>query len=90
MSDEAIRKWTKVTGRATGRTKYLLSSRAVSDHDKGDVLARIWAAWSEKPDLRLGQLILNAAGEAETTDIFYTEDYDLLGMIERYAKGEKT
>lgn len=45
------------------------------------VLARLEWAWERRPDLRLGQIIVNAAGLAQ--DPFYIEDEELIKRIER-------
>jgi hypothetical protein len=40
-----------------------------------DVLAALRAAWAESPDLRLGQLIVNAVRPTNPCpEVFYTED----------------
>jgi hypothetical protein len=40
-----------------------------------DVLAALRAAWAESPDLRLGQLIVNAVRPRNPCpEVFYTED----------------
>jgi hypothetical protein len=44
-----------------------------------DVLAALRAAWTESPDLRLGQLIVNAVRPAHPCpEVFYTEDAALV------------
>ena len=44
-----------------------------------DALATLRAVWSESPDLRLGQLLVNAVRPAEPCpEIFYVEDDVLL------------
>ena len=49
-----------------------------------NVLNRIRRLWHVYPDLRLGQLILNAVGPDH--DLFYVEDDALMAMIEDYQK----
>jgi uncharacterized protein YihD (DUF1040 family) len=54
------------------------------------ILARLQAVWEKHPDMRLGQLIVNAAG----VDPFYIEDEKLAYMIEEFdarsaSKGPK-
>jgi hypothetical protein len=79
-----------------------LSERAGTETEKGDILARIWAAWQDgAPDMRLGQFLYNAInaeanfgkdGNKITTNIFYIEDYTLADIAEKYAglrKGEE-
>ena len=44
-----------------------------------DVLAALRAAWVESPDLRLGQLIVNAVRPTNPCpEVFYTEDEALV------------
>jgi len=38
--------------------------------------------WKKYPDLRLGQLLINAAS-VDGTDLFYIEDYDLLQALNK-------
>lgn len=45
-------------------------------------LKRLSAVWKANPDLRLGQLVVNALGP----DPFYVEDDDLLRRLEEYTK----
>ena len=47
-----------------------------------EILERIRKVWSQAPDLRLGQMIVNAAGR----DPFYVEDEDMAQAIERMGK----
>jgi len=47
-----------------------------------DVLAALRAAWTESPDLRLGQLIVNAVRPTNPCpEIFYTEDDVLVRQL---------
>jgi hypothetical protein len=48
------------------------------------VLLAVSAAWRANPDLRLGQLVVNAAGD---TDPFYIEDDKLLASLNAIADG---
>lgn len=46
---------------------------------------RLAAAWSASPDLRLGQLIVNAVYTSNSNgDPFYIEDEALINAIERF------
>jgi len=45
------------------------------------VLAAVRAAWLAAPDLRLGQLLVNATGAGK--DIFYIEDEELALRLRR-------
>jgi len=44
------------------------------------LLAKIQAFWEKNPDLRLGQLVSNLAGNE---DVFYVEDYNLEKTLEQ-------
>jgi hypothetical protein len=46
------------------------------------VLLAVSAAWRANPDLRLGQLVVNAAGDS---DPFYVEDEELLAGLDTIA-----
>jgi len=49
-----------------------------------DALAALRTAWAESPDLRLGQLLVNAVRPAEPCpEIFYVEDDVLLDGLSR-------
>jgi hypothetical protein len=48
------------------------------------VLLALSTAWRANPDLRLGQLVVNAAGDA---DPFYVEDDELLAGLDTVADG---
>lgn len=47
------------------------------------LLQRLEVAWNKAPDLRLGQLISNAAAKLRRGDPFYIEDEELISEIER-------
>lgn len=44
---------------------------------------RLAEAWEKLPDLRLGQLLVDSLNGK---DPFYTEDEDLIRMIERFVR----
>lgn len=51
------------------------------------ILAEIRSAWSSNPELRLGQLLLNATSDyAGWPNIFYLPDSDLLAALERWKQ----
>ncbi|MDT9000629.1 hypothetical protein RQP53_15245 [Paucibacter sp. APW11] len=51
-----------------------------------DVLAAIRLAWVESPDLRLGQLLVNAIRPKEPCpEVFYVEDDQLLAALQAMA-----
>ena len=50
-------------------------------HRINSVLARLKALWNLQPDLRLGQLLVNAVGEDR---MYYIEDEKLIDELERY------
>lgn len=50
-----------------------------------DVLAALRGAWLESPDLRLGQLLINAARPcAPCPEVFHMEDEELLRRLNSY------
>lgn len=55
------------------------------------ILERLKIIWEKNPDLRLGQLILNAEkSDLIFTSVYNTEDNDLLNELEeRYNKVEQ-
>lgn len=50
------------------------------------VLARIGTIWTRWPDLRLGQLLVNATGREH---LFYVEDDELLAALDRFLETEQ-
>ena len=42
-----------------------------------NIIDKLEAVWIKKPDLRLGQLLVNMAPERLNNDIYYWEDSDL-------------
>lgn len=55
-----------------------------------EICRRLAAAWKTCPDLRLGQIIENvklANKIDEKGDLFYIEDYQMIGMIEDHMYG---
>ncbi|MER0041586.1 hypothetical protein [Pseudomonas sp. MGal98] len=57
-----------------------------------EMLDLIREVWQDNPDLRLGQLIMNAARMREPTaeNIFYIEDGSLAKGLRRYLEHVKT
>jgi len=52
-----------------------------------EVLAALRAAWAESPDLRLGQLIVNAIRPANPCpEVFYTEDDALVRGLNSFRE----
>ncbi len=52
-----------------------------------DVLAALRAAWAESPDLRLGQLIVNAVRPTNPCpEVFYTEDDALVLALKSFQE----
>lgn len=52
-----------------------------------DVLAAVRAAWAESPDLRLGQLIVNAVRPANPCpEVFYAEDDALVQGLKSFRE----
>ncbi len=56
--------------------------RAETNRDKEEVMRRLLVAWKCRPELRLGQLIVNVAGG----DPFFIEDFDLVQETEEFIK----
>ncbi len=52
-----------------------------------DVLAAVRAAWAESPDLRLGQLIVNAVRPTNSCpEVFYAEDHALVQGLRSFQE----
>jgi hypothetical protein len=66
-----------------------VDGRAHEPYMKKEILDRVFLVWGENPDMRLGQLLINALGN-DHTKIFYMEDFDLIGTIEEYYEHRKT
>jgi hypothetical protein len=60
-----------------------MENRATENWQKRDVLEKILDSWLALPELRLGQLLQNAIGNAE---LFYIEDYDLVNDVVSFKK----
>jgi len=52
-----------------------------------DVLALLLITWQEFPDMRLGQLLINATGKS---DLFYVEDDVLMDELKEWLETSKT
>lgn len=55
--------------------------RAATDDEKAAVLASVLEAWRKKPELRLGQLLVNAVPGFYSAPIFYVEDDELVRRL---------
>lgn len=51
------------------------------------ILARLNILWKEYPDLRLGQLLLNACTDPQ---LYYIEDEELISKLERLYLSNNT
>ena len=60
-----------------------MEKRALTPAQKKEVINRLYVAWLSDPDLRLGQLIVNALPENR---MFYIEDFELVESLESYNK----
>jgi uncharacterized protein YihD (DUF1040 family) len=49
------------------------------------ILSELQLIWQDRPDLRLGQLLMNVFSEAEE-DLYYMEDDEIIRAIERYYR----
>jgi hypothetical protein len=71
-----------------------IEGRATTVAQKSMMIEAIFQSWIKCPDLRFGQLIVNAIRDAENSTkvpLFYMEDYDLEAAIVEFAcKNEKT
>lgn len=61
-----------------------LPNRAKTYEQKRKVMEEILGVWAANPDLRLGQLLINATGK---TDIFNEEDLTLAQKVRDFGKG---
>lgn len=50
------------------------------------ILDRLRKVWEAHPDLRLGQLVVNAGAQLPHIDPFYIEDEPLITRLEALAK----
>ena len=66
------------------------TGRADTEALKRNVMERLLNAWQRVPELRLGQLIVNATLKrtVTTNDIFYTEDLLLVEQVEAFVEAE--
>ena len=55
--------------------------RAVTPHDKREIIERLFVVWEKNPHLRLGQLLMNACDGAA---FYMTEDYPLMKLVENF------
>ncbi len=61
--------------------------RARTPEQKRQVIETLYNAWLALPDMRLGQLLTNAANDAHWTggtDLFHWEDGDLAAAVVMY------
>ncbi len=54
------------------------------------ILDHLRKVWEAHPDLRLGQLVVNAATVRPQLDPFYIEDEELIGRLEALGKRFKS
>lgn len=60
--------------------------RAYSREERRVIVERILAAWQDAPNLRLGQLLVNATSSESARDIFYVEDEKLVEFVEKFVR----
>jgi hypothetical protein len=65
-----------------------LNSRAITPEQKREIIERIYAAWLNVPEQRLGQLLDNANWFAGDVGLFDQEDYALVVATELFAYGK--
>ena len=63
-----------------------MKDRAVLPYQKRDLIERVLSVWIAMPDMRLGQLIVNAATERCKSPLFWAEDAALCNALEQYAE----
>lgn len=64
----------------------VMNNRASTPEQKREVIERLYAAWCEQPDMRLGQLIQNSVlGDIA---VFYVEDYRLIESVETFVMND--
>ena len=65
-----------------------MTGRAETPEQKRAVIERILAAWERAPEIRFGQLLVNAnnaSTSASAVALFYAEDEALAEAVERFA-----
>jgi hypothetical protein len=80
----------ELAGKHFSRIEEKVDGRAHEPYMKKEILDRVFLVWEENPDMRLGQLILNALGDHPRNDLYYMEDFNLIGTIEEYYEHRKT
>lgn len=64
------------------------SKRAKTDEAKTEVMLQLLELWKSEPDMRLGQLLVNAARPTiGHCDIFYVEDRALVELVQEMLNG---
>jgi len=64
-----------------------MKGRAATVEAKRQVIDRIFSAWTKAPQLRLGQLLVNANQATPMgNDCFYTEDERLARLTEEFVE----
>ena len=60
-----------------------VEGRATLDHQKKEVIQKILHVWLTTPQLRLGQLLVNAMQDHDNGhfNLFNIEDYDLMDLV---------
>lgn len=64
----------------------MFGGQIMNQYEREKILHQIERAWAKCPELRLGQLIVNAAARCSDVPLFYIEDESLAGCCEELAK----
>lgn len=71
-----------------------IAGRAYTDEQKRAIIDRLYEVWVANPELRLGQLIINAVywghSELSTSRLFYREDEQIAQDLEDRFRGDMT
>lgn len=65
-----------------GMNAHDIAYRAHTPEQKRAIVEHLLAVWEKKPELRFGQLLLNAY-----PNLYYVEDMDLVEVVERFYAG---
>lgn len=86
VDDKAKHSYKKWKGNTmTTTASHDLPGRAITPEQKQEVINRLHALWETYPELRLGQLLLNAF----RFDFYRVEDFELIEMLEQWYKRDE-
>lgn len=67
--------------------RHIIAHRAQTPEQKREIIERLYTLWQAHPDLRLGQLILNAYSTDSVSvegSIYHGEDFHFINNLERF------